>query len=53
MVLAGAAPALVGMQGVAHVEENLALAHRPLLAEDVIRSLFERSSIRYQVPFRP
>ena len=39
----GVATALVGMQRAAHVEENLALASYPLLAEGELRRLFERT----------
>ena len=39
----GVTTALVGMQRAAHVEENLALARQPLLAEEPIRRLFDRT----------
>lgn len=40
----GVTTALVGMKQRAHVEENLALAHHPLLDAEQIRHLFDRAA---------
>ena len=40
----GVVTALVGMKTRAHVEENLALATRPLLSPNQLSQLFDRTS---------